>query len=60
VLLVGCYYYSRDYSNKMGGHGGMVMAVTDEAVDWAGGLDALVEQIARRFRRVEPRRRVQA
>src|SRR6478735_4233539 len=38
----------------------MVMAVTDEAVDWAGGLDALVEQIARRFRRIEPGRRVRA
>ena len=36
------------------------MAVTDEAVDWAGGLDELVEQIARRFRRIEPRRRVRA
>ena len=36
------------------------MAATDEAVDWAGGLDALVEQIARRFRRIEPRRRVRA
>jgi SRSO17 transposase len=34
------------------------MAVTDEAVDWAGGLDALVEQIAPRFRRIEARRRV--
>src|ERR671933_2163346 len=36
------------------------MAVMDEAVDWAGGLDAVVEQIAPRFRRVEPRRRVRA
>jgi hypothetical protein len=36
------------------------MAVTDEAVDWAGGLDALVEQIAPRFRRIEARRRVRA
>src|SRR5215213_9905944 len=34
------------------------MAAQDEAVDWAGGLDALVDQIAPRFRRVEPRRRV--
>ena len=34
------------------------MVATDEAVDWAGGLDGLVEQIAPRFRRVEPRRRV--
>jgi SRSO17 transposase len=39
---------------------GMVMAAADEAVDWAGGLDALVEQIAPRFCRVEPRRRVRA
>jgi SRSO17 transposase len=38
----------------------MVMAATDEAVDWAQGLDRLVEQIAPRFRRVEPRRRVRA
>jgi SRSO17 transposase len=36
------------------------MAVTDEAVAWAGGLDALVEQIAPRFRRIEARRRVRA
>jgi SRSO17 transposase len=36
------------------------MAVTDEAVDWAGGLNALVEQIAPRFRRIEVRRRVRA
>jgi SRSO17 transposase len=36
------------------------MVARDEAVDWAGGLDALVEQIAPRFRRVEPRRRVRA
>ena len=36
------------------------MAVTDEAVDWAGGLDALVERIAPRFRRIEPGRRVRA
>jgi SRSO17 transposase len=38
----------------------MVMAATDEAVDWAQGLDRLVEQIAPRFCRVEPRRRVRA
>jgi SRSO17 transposase len=38
----------------------MVMAAMDEAVDWAGGLDALVEQIAPRFCRIEPRRRVRA
>ena len=36
------------------------MAVVDESVDWARGLDALVEQIAPRFRRIEPRRRVRA
>ena len=36
------------------------MAATDEAVDWAGGLDALVEQIAQRFCRIESRRRVRA
>src|SRR3954465_2946522 len=39
---------------------GMAMTTTDEAVDWARGLDVLVEQIAPRFRRVEPRRRVRA
>src|ERR1044071_2175682 len=39
---------------------GMAMAAMDEAIDWARGLDALVEQIALRFRRVEPRRRVRA
>src|SRR3954467_8544678 len=54
------YYYSRDCSDKLGGHGGMVMAAMDEAVDWAGELDPLVAQIAARFRRVEPRRRVRA
>jgi SRSO17 transposase len=37
-----------------------VMAAQDEAVDWAGGLDTLVDQIAPRFCRVEPRRRVRA
>ena len=36
------------------------MVATDEAVDWAGGLDGLVERIAPRFRRIEPRRRVRA
>ena len=36
------------------------MAATDEAVDWAGGLDGLVEQIAPRFCRIESRRRVRA
>jgi SRSO17 transposase len=39
---------------------GMAMAATDEAADWVRGLDELVEQIAPRFRRVEPRRRVRA
>src|ERR1051325_1370250 len=39
---------------------GMVMVATDEAVDWARALDGLVERIAPRFRRVEPRRRVRA
>jgi hypothetical protein len=39
---------------------GMVMAGRDKAVDWAGGLDGLVEPIAPRFRRVEPRQRVRA
>jgi SRSO17 transposase len=36
------------------------MVATDEVVDWARGLDALVERIAPRFRRVEARRRVRA
>ena len=36
------------------------MAAMNEAVDWARGLDGLVEQIAPRFRRIEPRRRVRA
>ena len=36
------------------------MAAMDEAVDWARGLDGLVEQIAPRFCRIEPRRRVRA
>jgi hypothetical protein len=39
---------------------GMVMVATDETVEWARGLDGLVERIAPRFRRVEPRRRVRA
>jgi SRSO17 transposase len=39
---------------------GKAMAAMDEAVDWASGLDGLVERIAPRFRRVEPRRRVRA
>lgn len=36
------------------------MAAMDDAADWARGLDGLVERIAPRFRRVEPRRRVVA
>ena len=36
------------------------MAAADEAVDWARGLDELVERIAPRFCRIEPRRRVRA
>jgi SRSO17 transposase len=36
------------------------MVARDEVVDWAGGLEALVELIAPRFCRVEPRRRVRA
>src|SRR3954453_4675011 len=39
---------------------GTAMVAMDEAADWARGLDALVEQIARRFCRIEPRRRVRA
>src|SRR5215218_5816203 len=38
----------------------VTMAVMDEAADWARGLDELVERIAPRFCRVEPRRRVRA
>src|SRR4051794_822601 len=38
----------------------MTMAVMDEAADWARGLDELVERIAPRFRRIEPRRRGRA
>src|SRR5919202_5911694 len=36
----------------------VTMAVMDEAADWGRGLDELVERIAPRFRRIEPRRRV--
>src|SRR4051794_28824567 len=39
---------------------GRAMAEMDEAVDWARGLDALVERIAPRFCRIEARRRVRA
>jgi SRSO17 transposase len=38
----------------------VTMAVMDEAADWARGLDEVVERIAPRFRRIEPRRRVRA
>ena len=36
------------------------MVVMDEAVDWASGLDALLERIAPRFCRIEARRRARA
>ena len=36
------------------------MAAGDETVDWAGGLDGLIEQLAPRFRRIEARRRARA
>src|ERR1051325_171641 len=36
------------------------MAARDETVDWAGGLDRLIEQLAPRFRRIEARRRARA
>src|SRR4051812_32348013 len=39
---------------------GMAMVAMDEAADWARGLDALVEQIAPRFCRIEARRRARA
>jgi hypothetical protein len=39
---------------------GKVVLATDEAVDWARGLDTLVERIAPHFRRTEPRRRARA
>src|SRR3954469_26064100 len=35
----------------------VTMAMIDEAADWARGLDELVERIAPRFCRIEPRRR---
>src|SRR5215210_92297 len=38
----------------------VTMAVMDEAADWARGLDELVERIAPRFCRIEPRRRVRS
>src|SRR5215208_5620817 len=38
----------------------VTMAAMDEAVDWARGLDELVERIAPRFGRAEPRRRALA
>src|SRR3954449_4065311 len=39
---------------------GMAMAAMDEAIDWTRELDGLVEQIAPRFCRIEPRRRARA
>src|SRR3954470_3433057 len=39
---------------------GMAMAAMDESIDWARGLDGVVEQIAPRFCRIEPRRRARA
>jgi SRSO17 transposase len=39
---------------------GFAMAAMDDAADWARGLDGLIERIAPRFRRVEPRRRAVA
>src|ERR687890_365866 len=39
---------------------GMVMVATDETVEWARGLDGLVERIAPCFCRIESRRRVRA
>jgi SRSO17 transposase len=54
------YYYSRDFEVVWAVMEGMVMVATDEAVDGARGLDGLVERIAPRFCRVEPRRRVRA
>src|SRR6187431_3259938 len=39
---------------------GMAMVAMDEAIDWARGLDGLLEQIAPRFCRIEPRRRARA
>jgi SRSO17 transposase len=39
---------------------GVTMVTIDEAVDWARGLDEVVERIAPRFRRIEPRRRVRS
>src|SRR4051795_6719889 len=38
----------------------VTMAVMDEAADWACGLEELVERIAPRFGRIEPRRRGRA
>jgi SRSO17 transposase len=39
---------------------GFAMAAMDDAAHWARGLDGLIERIAPRFRRVEPRRRAVA
>src|SRR5919112_1730576 len=35
----------------------VTMIAIDEAVDWSRGLDEVVERVAPRFRRIEPRRR---
>src|SRR5690349_7296205 len=39
---------------------GVMMAAGDGTVDWAGGLDGLLAQLAPRFRRIEARRRARA
>src|ERR1051325_7974410 len=39
---------------------GMAMVAMDEAIDWARGLDGLIEQIAPRFCRIGGRRRARA
>jgi SRSO17 transposase len=39
---------------------GFAMAAMDEVGEWARGLEGLIERIAPRFRRVEPRRRAVA
>jgi SRSO17 transposase len=44
----------------LGREEGLSMAATDDAVEWARGLDALAARIAPRFGRVEPRRRARA
>src|SRR5215211_9290616 len=39
---------------------GVSMVAIDEAVDWVRGLDEVMERLAPRFRRIEPRRRVRS